>query len=88
MKQSNGVERFEVLVAKARRTCAQMTKEEQANGHESPQDCPIDVEADTALCAMRAALACSDWDHAAESYVMLENVVRRLRQNASRGGYQ
>lgn len=72
------------LIAEARERLVEMRQAESQAGCLSPEDeTGYFSLAATALLALECALHLEDWEVAAESYVMLETVLKRVLQIAA-----
>ncbi len=72
-------EQFELFISKARLACARMEAVEARTGLTSPRFCPVVEHARTAKAALQLAIQAGSWDEAAEAYVMLGELIERLR---------
>jgi hypothetical protein len=71
---STSVRDVGALLAKARETCARRDKQDRSLGLAAPGDCPLDVQVNTAISALDAALATRDWNFVAEARILLEQL--------------
>jgi hypothetical protein len=76
--QSDPLERFNQLVAKARHTNDERDTVEGKHGFANPVNCPVPVGVQTVLFAFQAGMARSDWDCIAEGYVILDDITKEL----------
>lgn len=72
-------DKYEKLIADARRRSAKMDRIGERSGFASPKDCPPVEQIRTAMMAIESGIKCQDWKLVAEAQVLLENLSGQMK---------